>query len=145
MLPVDLPLDSMGRSGVARPAGSGDAAVADTSFMIVGNALRPLAPAHLRVQRDGGDIGVSWVRRSRSGFAWIDFVDTPIGEDREAYRIEVHLDGRLVRQVDVAAVAFSYPSADRIADGDGGVVDISVAQLSGTIGPGAAARVRITI
>jgi hypothetical protein len=145
MLPVDLSLDSMGRSGVARPAGSGDAAVADTSFMIVGNALRPLAPAHLRVQRDGGDIGVSWVRRSRSGFAWIDFVDTPIGEDREAYRIEVHLDGRLVRQVDVAAVAFSYPSADRIADGDGGVVDISVAQLSGTIGPGAAARVRITI
>jgi hypothetical protein len=145
MLPVDLALDLLGRSGVARPAGGGDSSVADTSFAIAGNALRPLAPVHLRVRRAGGAIVVSWIRRSRSGFAWIDFVDAPIAEDGEAYRIDVRLDGRLVRQLDVTSPTFIYHSADRVADGDGSVLDLSIAQLSGTIGPGAAATIRITI
>jgi hypothetical protein len=145
MLPVDFALDSLGRSGVARPAGGGDAAVTDTGFTITGNAVRPLSPVHLRARRDGGDIVVSWVRRSRTGFAWIDFVDAPIGEDREAYRIDVHLDGRFARQVEVTSAMFAYPSADRISDGDGSVADIRVAQLSGAVGPGSAAAIRITI
>lgn len=145
MLSADFALDSMGRSGLARPAGGGDAATTDTDFTIAGNALRPLAPVHLRAHRDEGDIIVSWIRRSRSGFAWIDFVDAPIGEDREVYRVDVHLDGRLVRQVDVTSAVFAYPSADRVFDGDGSVVDIRVSQLSAAIGPGAAATIRITI
>lgn len=145
MVLVDFPLDSLGRSGVARPAGGGDSAVADTAFNIGGNALRPLTPAHLRARCDGGDIVVTWVRRSRTGYAWIDFVDAPIGEDREAYRVDVLLDGRFVRQADVTSAVFAYPSAHRIADGDGTVVDVRVAQLSGAIGPGAAATIRITV
>lgn len=145
ILPVDFALDSVGRSGMARPAGIGDTVVADTGFTIAGNALRPLAPVHLRAHHDGGDIIVSWIRRSRSGFVWIDFVDAPIGEDREVYRVDVYLDGRLVRQVDVTSAAFIYPLADRIADGSGSIVEFRVAQLSGTIGPGAAATTQITI
>jgi hypothetical protein len=145
MLPVDLALDSVGRAGVARPAGRADSAVEDTGFTIAGNALRPLSPAHLRARRNGDDIIISWVRRSRSGYAWIDFTDSPLGEDREAYRIDLRLDGRLVRQVDVTSAVYVYSGAMRIADGGGSVVDVWVAQLSGAIGPGVPAMIHINI
>jgi hypothetical protein len=145
MLPVDLPVDLLGRSGDARPAGSGDAATAETVFTIAGNAMRPLAPVHVRARRDGGDISASWIRRSRAGFGWIDFVDAPLGEAREAYRIDVRLDGRLVRQTEVETSAFVYAAADRIADGDGAILELSIAQLSAAIGPGTPAAIRITL
>lgn len=145
MLPVDFALDRLGRAGLARPAGGGDSAVVDTGFIFGGNTLRPLMPARLRAQSNGGDIAVTWIRRSRTGYAWIDFVDAPIGEDREAYRVEVFLDGRFARRADVVSTTFTYTTADRLADGDGTVVDVNVAQLSGAIGPGVVATTRITI
>jgi hypothetical protein len=36
-----------------------------------------------------GDLKVSWVRRSRAGWFWIDNVDAPLGESREAYRVSI--------------------------------------------------------
>ena len=145
MLSVDLSIDLLGQSGAARPAGNGDSATAATTFTIAGNALRPLAPVHVRVRRDGGDIAVSWIRRSRAGFGWVDFVDAPLGENREAYRIDVRLDGRLVRHEEVWAPAFGYAAADRIADGDGSILDVCIAQLGATTGPGAPAVIRISL
>jgi hypothetical protein len=32
---------------------------------------------------------LSWTRRSRQGFAWVDGVDAPLGEMREQYRVDV--------------------------------------------------------
>ena len=145
MLPVDLPIDLLGQPCAARPAGSGDSTTVETGFTIVGNALRPLAPARVRARRNGGDIAVSWIRRSRAGYGWIDFVDAPLGEEREAYRIDVSLDGRRLRQQEVSVPAFVYAAADRIADGDGAILELSIAQLSAAIGPGAPATIRITL
>jgi hypothetical protein len=145
MLPVELPLDRLGRGGQAKPASAGDAETKPTPFVLSGNALRPLAPVHLRLRRQGGDIALSWIRRSRAGFGWLDFVDAPIGEEREAYRVEVRLDGQLIRQAEVADARFVYAAALRAADGNGAILEFAVAQLGSAIGPGAVATIRTTI
>lgn len=145
MLSLDLPLDRLGRPGQAKPAGNGDAETAAKPFVLLGNALRPLAPVQLRLRRNGGDLTLSWIRRSRAGFGWLDFVDAPLAEEREAYRVEVRLDGQLVRLAEVVDPAFVYSAAERAADGGGGLVQFTVAQLSTAIGPGAAATIRTTI
>ena len=54
-----------------------------------GIGLRPLAPVHLRSERDAGDIVFTWIRRTRiDGDGW-ELADVPLGEEREAYEIEV--------------------------------------------------------
>lgn len=145
MLPLDLSLDWLGRAGQAKPAGNGDTEATPTSFVLLGNALRPLSPVHLCLRRDGGDLRLSWIRRSRAGFAWLDFVDAPLAEEREAYRVQVRLDGQLVRLAEVADAAFVYSAAEHAADGGGALVEFAVAQLSAAVGPGAAVTIRTTI
>jgi hypothetical protein len=145
MLTVELPLDRLGRGGLAKPAGAGDADTKPTPFVLTGNALRPLAPVHLRLRRHGGDFALSWIRRSRAGFGWLDFVDAPLGEEREIYRVEVRLDGQSVRQADVANASFVYTAAQRAADGNGTILEFAVAQLGTAIGPGAVATIGTTI
>ena len=52
-------------------------------------ALRPLAPVHGRIAADGaGGVVVNWIRRSRVDTGWRDHVDLPLGESREAWRIQ---------------------------------------------------------
>jgi len=145
MLTVDLPLDRLDSGGLAKPAGAGDAETKPTPFVLTGNALRPLAPVHLRLQRYGGDIALSLLRRSRAGFGRLDFVDVPLGEEREIYRVEVRLDGQSVRQADVEDASFVYTAAQRAADGNGAILEFAVAQLGTAIGPGDAATIRATI
>ncbi len=53
-----------------------------------GRALRPLAPVHVRTERqtDSG-FALSWTRRSRDGWDWRDGLDAPLDEPVEAYRV----------------------------------------------------------
>ena len=37
----------------------------------------------------GGSLDISWVRRSRAGFSWLDEVDVPLGESIERYRVRL--------------------------------------------------------
>lgn len=55
-----------------------------------GRALVPLAPVHGRTRPDGtGGVRAEWTRRSRFDAGWRDGVDLPLGEGREAWRIEL--------------------------------------------------------
>jgi hypothetical protein len=57
---------------------------------VTGEALRPPSPAHLRASwTAAGEVKATWVRRSRSGWAWLDGLDAPLGESVERYRIRV--------------------------------------------------------
>lgn len=38
---------------------------------------------------DTGMLSLRWIRRSRSGWAWLDDVDAPLGETAEHYRVVV--------------------------------------------------------
>ena len=60
------------------------------SRTVQGEAARPLSPAQLRgAVRVDGTLDLSWTRRSRRGFAWIDAVDVPPDPDLSGYRITV--------------------------------------------------------
>ena len=43
--------------------------------------------------QDGGDLLVSWTRRSRNGLDWNDYVDALLGEEFERYLVGIEPDG----------------------------------------------------
>ncbi len=143
LLPIDPGIDAIGATLLVRPQGAGDAAAPGQAVVVAGRALAPLSPVHLRLALVGGDVHAAWCRRSRAGFAWTDFIDAPLAEARERYRIVVTLDGRVVRQIESGTPACVYTAADRVADGGGARVGIAVAQLSDVVGPGVAATASI--
>ena len=134
LLAVDPSPELLGRVLRVRAAGSGDAVTPAVEVTLTGNALRPLSPVFLQARSDGGDTVFSWVRRSRSGFAWSDAVDAPLGEAREAYRVELSA-GAAVRTATVERAEWRYTAAMRAADGTGAVT-LAVAQLGDVAGPG---------
>ena len=50
-----------------------------------GEGVRPTSPVNISAEMEGGDLLLSWTRRSRQGFAWVDEIDAPIGESTEQY------------------------------------------------------------
>nr|WP_323036095.1 glycoside hydrolase/phage tail family protein [Pararhodobacter sp.] len=131
--------------GVARRWRIGSAALAydDPSYVesveaFQGIGLRPYAPAHLRASRvtPGADLSVAWTRRTRLGGDSWEGYDVPISEESEAYLVRVLYNGTVVREVPVSVPHYVYSNADQAADGVAGAFTLSVAQLSGTFGPG---------
>jgi hypothetical protein len=84
---VQAALPSGVASGVrVMGAGIGDGdAPPEVAVPVSGASTAPPAPVHFRVRRVGGDVALSWVRRSRAGWRWVDGVDAPLAEEREAY------------------------------------------------------------
>lgn len=74
--------------GAIELIGVADADVVSLPITGVGRAQRPLSPVHGSAawSADGG-MTLSWIRRSRAGFAWIDGRDAPLDEREERYRI----------------------------------------------------------
>jgi hypothetical protein len=83
--PVALPVSMRGTTLTVEDR---DGSAASLTF--AAESVRPLAPVNAAAAVDAtGNLTVSWTRRSRSGFAWVDEVDAPIGESREEYRVAV--------------------------------------------------------
>jgi hypothetical protein len=115
-----------------------EADAAEIPWTNTGVGLRPYSPVDLQLTGDtGGDLELTWTRRSRIGG---DTDPPPLGEDSEAYRVEIiAVDGHtVVRTVDVAAPSFAYTSAMQTADFGGAVSDLhwKVAQVSAQYGAG---------
>ena len=108
-----------------------------------GIGLRPYAPVHLEAEANGGDLDVSWIRRTRSeGDSWQN-AEVPLGESAESYLVRV-LDGEnLLREETVATPAWTYTAAAQGADGVGATFNIDVAQLSDRFGPGLFRRLTV--
>jgi hypothetical protein len=104
-----------------------------------------LSPVRLRMAVSDGHVVAGWVRRSRSGFGWADFVDAPLAEADEAYRLDITLDGRPVRSLTLSENSYVYTAAERATDGGGAQVEFAVSQLSAAVGPGPAATARIDL
>jgi hypothetical protein len=102
-----------------------------------GVGLRPYAPSHLRLNRRAdGDVLVTWVRRTRvNGDGW-QGVEVPLGEAREEYLVRVTSQGQVLRETLVDQRSWVYPAAAQAADLLEGEVQLSVAQVSDSFGPG---------
>ncbi len=108
-------------------------------------ALRPLSPAHLRGVRRSDGVHLSWIRRTRSdGDGWAG--EVPLGEEIEAYTLDILNGGTLVRSIACTTPSALYAIADEIADF--GIMQarltVRVAQISSTIGAGTPAQRNLT-
>jgi hypothetical protein len=129
LIVLEPPLAALGAEARVLATGLGDVVPATAAAPISGEAMRPPSPVHLRADRRAdGDVAIGWVRRSRSGWTWLDGADTPLGEEREAYRLTL-AGGGSPRTVELGEPAFVYTAAAQAADGAAGPLSISVVQL----------------
>ena len=145
MLAFDPPLDALGRKLHFIATGHSDVEIPPVAAVVGGVALRPLSPVGLRVRRAAEGLLITWVRRSRSGYGWHDFVDAPTGELAESYTIALCLDGRFVRRQNVDSSAYFYATSQIDADGGGNSLGIEVMQNSMIVGPGLPASITVDL
>lgn len=141
---LEAPAGSIGAEAQLSATGIGDGAVpAAATRSISGESVRPPSPVHLHAERlANGDIQIWWVRRSRQGWAWATGEETPLAEEREAYRVTVAGPG-FERSAGTAAPSFLYAAADQAGDGASGPIAISVVQV-GTFASSRAASTLFT-
>ncbi len=144
---IELPASARGLARHYR-VGPARRSVDDPSFVekvlaFQGVGLRPYAPAHLRAAAVGGDLGLSWVRRTRiDGDSW-EGIEVPLGEALESYLLRIRDAGGVVREEVLSAPAFTYTAAMRSADAPETPFTIEVAQVSDRFGAGPFARIEI--
>jgi hypothetical protein len=112
--------------------GVGDVEPAEVALTVSGEALKPPSPVHLTIEVDGvGDRTIGWIRRSRSGWAWADYVDAPLGEEAELYRLRVMAGEIVLRSVEVAVPEFAYSAAMAAADeaAGGSTLTLEIVQI----------------
>lgn len=147
--PVRLPVDrgALGGEVVFRvgPADRdiGDIAVTERRVAWAANALRPLSPVHLAARRAaGGDVILTWIRRTRIDGDLFEAAEVPLAEAFQAYEVRIHDGPAVLRVIGTTAPTATYALADRIADFGmaEGPLEVSVVQLSETMGSGAETR-----
>lgn len=130
------------------PAGlpHSDEAYLGTEFTPRGRGLRPFSVCHVEQPylrgRTPGDLTIAWKRRSRvlSADSW-SLAEVPLGEDVEAYEVDIMDGGSVVRTLEASTTSVVYTAAQQTADfgstfGPGQTLTIRIAQLSALIGRG---------
>ncbi|MDC1333824.1 hypothetical protein N8307_02665 [Planktomarina temperata] len=115
------------------------------SAAFAGNGLRPYAPVHLAQKWDGADLEFSWIRRARlDGASW-DLAEIPLSETQERYQVKIFSGAQLLRLEEVHQAQWRYSAAMQALDGAQGLLELQVAQLSESFGPGLRRKFRFTI
>lgn len=90
---------------------------AQKAFSGEGVMSKCLAPCHVSASRDtSGNVSVSWIRRTRTGGEWNDYVDATLGETTEAYSIDVYKNSKIIRTIAATAPLLTYTQAQQIVD-----------------------------
>ena len=85
---VEIPAWASGSAVTASIISGGVPPSPRASTIFESQSLRPLSPTRLQLEwLAGGELKASWTRRSRMGSAWVDGIDTPLGESSEQYRV----------------------------------------------------------
>ena len=73
---------------VIAAAGLGDTTPVVSSIALQSITRRPLSPVHARAQTlPDNSLVLSWTRRARGAWGWLDGVDAPLHEQAEAYLV----------------------------------------------------------
>ena len=157
LAPLPIPEAALGLEANWR-FGPASKPVADRSYRQLGFTpegvgLRPLSVGHVRqpwrTARAPGDLVIAWTRRSRALAAdsWT-ATEVPLGEEREAYEVEI-LDGSAVmRTLATSTTNVTYSAAQQLADlgallGPGDILPIRILHLSALVGRGAPASLTL--
>lgn len=140
---VTMPFAQLNRQRHYKPVtiGSSLNATAAETFSYTGKSLSPLSPVHVAGTRDGsGNLSLSWIRRTRGGGEWLDYVDAPLNETTEAYEIDImNGSNEVVRTIaGLTTPAASYTATEQVSDfgSTQSSITLRVYQLSGVIGRG---------
>jgi hypothetical protein len=117
------------------------AAVASEAFTNTGIGKKPLAPVYLRGDRNASsDLVVTWIRRTRIGGEWRDYVDASLGESTESYEIDIRNAGdtATLRTLTSATQTVTYTAAQQTTDfgAPQSSINVRVYQMSSTVGRG---------
>lgn len=124
--------------------GSSIARAGAQAFTSSAAGLKPLSPVQLGGGRDAsGNITITWVRRTRVGGEWRDLVDASLGEDAQAYEVEIwdSTYTTLKRTITgLSSATATYTEAQQISDwgspGPQSTIYVRVYQVSATVGRG---------
>lgn len=114
---IALPPAMIGRTIRVMASGVGDVTgPAAASGAISGVSIAPPSPVHLALDPlSDGSARLRWVRRSRIGWSWTDGLDTPLGEEREAYRVTIAVPGAAERRVVVTMPEMIVTEAELVS------------------------------
>ena len=119
--------------------GIGDVSYATQMHAFTGVGLRPYAPVHIRGARNaGGDLTLSWIRRTRAGGDNWDASDVPLSEDVESYEIDIMWGATVKRTISSTIASAVYTAAQQLADFGAAQssVTVRVYQMSARFGRG---------
>jgi hypothetical protein len=117
-----------------------------TTFTDTANRLRPYAVMAIKGTRSGGDLTLTWIRRSRLTGTWNIVTSSALGEASEAYEVDIMNGSTVVRTIaGLSAQTASYTSAQQTADFGSPQASISVKvyQLNATVGRGFASAATV--
>jgi len=113
------------------------------AFTYRGVNLKPLSPVYLNGSRDSssGDWTLTWIRRTRTGGEWRDSVDASLGEEVEAYQIEIYANGTyatIKRTISTTSPTASYTNANQMTDfgSNQSTLYLKIYQMSAVVGRG---------
>ncbi|QIG81559.1 phage tail protein [Stakelama tenebrarum] len=113
---IDLAASLIGGEVHVLAQGAGDSEGVSTVAPVTGRSVLPLSPVHPEALRHAdGTTSLKWIRRSRSGWRWIDGVDAPLGEEAERYRLTITPTGGDARVVEVSEPGYLLSSEDRLS------------------------------
>lgn len=93
--------------------GMADAEPVTSSIALRGIALRPLAPVHGGWSRqEDGNYRLSWTRRGRGSWLWLDGVDTPLIEQAENYDITFGQTGAIHARWNATEPSLAFSAAE---------------------------------
>ena len=141
--PFALPLSGLNQIGFYRAvtAGTQPASAIIDRFRFTGRDKMPWAPANVRAALSGGNIVLSWNRRTRTNGALHDGNSTvPVGEISEAYSIDIYDAGAtsVLRTLTATTESVTYTSGNIATDfgSPPATLHVAVYQISDAVGRG---------
>jgi len=117
------------------------------AFTYSAASKKPYAPVDARAFSVSSGIDLHFVRRMRLDNLLREYASMPIGEDSEAYEIDILDSGTVVRTLTGTSSPINYPSAAITTDfgSTPATLDVAIYQMSAHVGRGFALQTTLTV
>lgn len=136
---IPLTISDLERERVYKAVSTGRQidSVQSKAFTWTGVKLKPLSPTSVRGNRDATDLVITWARRTRHEDNWL-LGSVPLGEETEAYEVDVINGSTVVRTISATSQTATYTAAQQTTDfgSPQSSVTVRVYQLSELVGRG---------
>ena len=111
---LDPPAIGETPEAVIAAIGAGDSAPVIAPIALRGIGNRPLAPVHgTRTLAADGSLALRWTRRARGNWTWLNLVETPLGEQSEAYSVTYGSTNQVLASWELTQPALLLTPAER--------------------------------